>query len=174
MWFPHPDTLFRVAAVGLAVYLTLLVLLRLSGARALAKMRAFDFTVTVAIGSLLATGMVSADLTYLGAALAMGLLLAAQWLMAQGIRRSPVLRRIATADPVVLVREGEVLEEGLRRARVGRTDVHQAARGAGLGDLSDVAAMIMETDGTVSVISRDAFGSGAAVAELEGWARGDG
>jgi hypothetical protein len=55
VWFDSVGDLTRVAAVGTAAYVTLVVALRLSGKRTLAKLNAFDLVVTVALGSALAT-----------------------------------------------------------------------------------------------------------------------
>lgn len=148
MWFSGLDPIVRILLVGTASYLILLVILRITGARSLAKLNAFDFTVTIALGSILATALTSADLSWASAATALGLLLGLQYVVARVLRAVPALRGAATASPVVIVRDGRMLEEGMRRA----------ARSGGYGDLGDVGAMIMETDGTLSVIGADAMG----------------
>lgn len=158
MWFSGLDPIVRILLVGTASYLILLVILRITGARSLAKLNAFDFTVTIALGSILATALTSADLSWASAATALGLLLGLQYVVARVLRAVPALRGAATASPVVIVRDGRMLEEGMRRARVGEAEVRQAARSGGYGDLGDVGAMIMETDGALSVIGADAMG----------------
>lgn len=172
MWFSGLDPIVRILLVGTASYLILLVILRITGARSLAKLNAFDFTVTIALGSILATALTSADLSWASAATALGLLLGLQYVVARVLRAVPALRGVVTAAPVVIVRDGQMLEEGMRRARVGASDVLQAARSAGRGDLGDVGAMIMETDGTLSVISADAMGDRGTLEDLDSWRDG--
>lgn len=149
-----------------ASYFALLIMLRVTGARSLAKFNAFDFAVTVAVGSMLATAVTSTDLAFSAGVVGIGLMLALQFIVAKLIRDRQGLRALVTASPVVLVRDGEMMPEGLKAARLGESDVYQAARQAGHGGLEDIAAMVLETDGTVSTITRDKVGSGAALAEL--------
>jgi uncharacterized membrane protein YcaP (DUF421 family) len=123
MWFDSWSDLGRVLGVGTAAYLSLVVVLRVSGKRTLAKLNAFDFVVTVALGSTLAT-----------------LQLVVAWL---GSRVPP-----------------------LRAQRVTRTDVTQAVRGTGTGAMEDVAAVVLETDGTFSMITTASLGSGTALRDV--------
>ena len=169
MWFSGLDPLIRVVLVGAASYLVLLLILRVSGARSLAKLNAFDFTVTVALGSILATAVTSKDLSWASAATAMAVLLGLQFIVAKLLRAWPSLRGAATAQPVVIVRHGRLLEDGMSKARVGVGEVRQAARSGGFGDLSDIGAMVMETDGTLSVIGTDSLGDEGMLADLDRW-----
>ncbi|CAM2950124.1 DUF421 domain-containing protein [Corynebacterium falsenii] len=166
MWFSGMDPIVRILLVGGASYFALLIMLRVTGARSLAKFNAFDFAVTVAVGSMLATAVTSTDLAFSAGVVGIGLMLALQFIVARLIRDRQGLRALVTASPVVLVRDGEMIPEGLKAARLGESDVYQAARQAGHGGLDAIAAMVLETDGTVSTITRDKVGSGAALAEL--------
>ncbi|MBV7295603.1 DUF421 domain-containing protein [Corynebacterium sp. TAE3-ERU12] len=169
MWTPNTDSLMHILVVGALAYISLLVILRLFGARSLAKFNAFDFAVTVAIGSILATSVVSKDLTWVGAVLAMGMLLLLQFLMAIAIRVSPRFRKLVTADPILIVRRGEMLSDAMKSARVGEFDVLQAARAGGHGDLSEIGAMVLETDGTISIVDAGKLGSEQTLKVLPAW-----
>ncbi|MBV7280957.1 DUF421 domain-containing protein [Corynebacterium sp. TAE3-ERU30] len=169
MWFDSWFPIIRALAVGTASYVTLLFFLRIAGARSLAKLNAFDFLVTVAIGSILSTAMVTKDLSYATGIVAIAILLTLQYVVAKVIRHSTALREIVTADAIVVVRDGVMLDAGMKKARVGTADIYQAARSAGRGDLSQIAAMIVETDGTISVITTDAVGSGEALTAMDAW-----
>ncbi|WKD61278.1 hypothetical protein CCICO_06255 [Corynebacterium ciconiae DSM 44920] len=169
MWFDSWFPIIRALAVGTASYATLLLFLRVAGARSLAKLNAFDFLVTVAIGSILSTAMVTKDLSYATGIVAIAILLGLQYVVARAIRHSSTLREIVTADPIVVVREGQMVQDGMKKARVGAADIYQAARSAGQGDLTAIAAMIVETDGTISVITTDAVGSAEALRAMDAW-----
>lgn len=172
MWFPSMQSLAHIVIVGGAAYLALVALLRITGVRSLAKLNAFDFAVTVAIGSILASSVVSKSLSLGGAVVAMAMLLGAQYLMAVLIRRSARVRQVVTARPVLLVARGELREDAMRRARLGISEVYQAARSGGYGGLEEIGAMVMETDGTISIIGSSSVGSGRALDDIEGWAAG--
>nr|BFE41393.1 DUF421 domain-containing protein [Microbacterium imperiale] len=155
--------------VGLAAYLSLVLLIRASGKRSLAQMNAFDLVVTVALGSTLATILLSSDVAYAEGVTAIVLLLALQVIVAVLVKWSPRFRRVVTAAPALLVVHGSLDERELRRNRVTRKDVEQAVRQSGQGAMKDVAAVILESDGKMSVIPEASLGDGSAVRDIPGW-----
>ncbi|WP_434992052.1 DUF421 domain-containing protein [Arthrobacter sp. Ld5] len=163
MWFDSWANIARVLIVGAVSYATLVGLLRLSGKRTLGQLNAFDFVVTVALGSTLATILLSGDVAYLEglAALALlaGLQLAVAWISA----RWPAARTAVTARPVALLVDGELQKDELRRNRLTESEVLQAVRGTGSGDVSSVAAVVLETNGKLSVIPAGKLGSASAL-----------
>ncbi|WP_249644671.1 DUF421 domain-containing protein [Nocardia sputi] len=163
MWFDSWSGIGRVLLVGSAAYLTLVVVLRVSGKRTLAKLNAFDFVVTVALGSTLATILLSTDVSWLEGAVALILLAVLQFAAALLATRLPGARTLLTAGPTLVLREGRLLEEAMRGQRVGAADIRHAVRATGTGDLSRIAAVVLETDGTLSVVSRESMGNGSAL-----------
>jgi len=166
MWFDAWSGVIRVLAVGAATYVTLVLILRMSGKRTLAKLNAFDLIVTVALGSTLATITLSSDVSWAEGATALALLAALQLVVATVASRAPVARDLLTAQPTLLVRDGEVIPEALRQQRVALAEVRQAVRGVGRGDLDQVAAVVLETDGTLSVITADQVGDGWSLVDV--------
>jgi uncharacterized membrane protein YcaP (DUF421 family) len=169
MWFESWDALARTLAVGTASYVALVMLLRVSGKRTLSKWNAFDFIVTIALGSAFATALLSKQTTFAqaatGFALLVGLQLVVTWLSV----RLGWMDRLVKASPVYLLRDGHVDTAALRRARVTLTELRAAVRGRGLANLEDVAAVVLETDGSFSVIeSIDAPASALADVAGEG------
>lgn len=163
MWFDSWSDLARVAAVGTAAYLTVVVVLRLSGKRTLAKLNAFDLVVTVALGSTLATILLSSEVSWSEGALALALLAGLQWLVAWATVRRAGGRDVVTARPTLLLRDGQVLSSALTEQRVTLDEVRQAVRASGSGDLSSVAAVVLESDGSLSVISSEQAGNRSAL-----------
>ena len=152
MFFDDVSGLLRVVVVGTCAYLALVALLRVSGGRTLAKLNAFDFVVTVALGSTLATVLLSSDVALLEGVTAMALLVALQYGVAFVSSRSPAVQRIVTTEPVLLYRDG-YLTGAMRSARVSEDEVRQAARSAGHAGLGDVSAVVLESDGSLSVLT---------------------
>ena len=167
MWFDNWFDIWRVVLVGMASYVSLVILIRVSGKRALAQMNAFDFVVTVALGSTLATILLSKDVSFLEGLTAIALLLALQVIVALLVQRSVRVRRVITSGPSRLLRDGEMDDNALRRHRVARADVLQAVRESGTGDLSTVAAVVLESDGKLSVIPRAKMGDGSSLRGVE-------
>ena len=144
--------LARTALVGVLAYAALIAILRVSGKRTLSKMNAFDLVVTVALGSTLATILLNKSVTLAEGALALALLVALQFTLTWTSVRVAWVRRLVTGEPTLLARGGHCLPEALRRARVTEDEVLAAVRGAGLGGLADARAVVLETDGSFSVI----------------------
>ena len=149
-WAP----LLRTLLVGTLAYGGLVLFLRLSGNRTLSKMNAFDLIVTVALGSTLATILLSNEVVLAQGLAALALLIVLQYLVTWSSVRVPWVRRVTTGEPRLLLSDGHYLDGALRRARVTRAEVRAAVRASGRADLNDVAAVIMETDGSFSVVGR--------------------
>src|SRR5690242_7268282 len=98
----------RTLTVAPAVYLALVVVLRVSGKRTLAKLNAFDLVVTVALGSLLASAAVESNVGFVQAALAIGLLVALQAVVSWSSARWGRVRQLVTATPTALVVDGQL------------------------------------------------------------------
>lgn len=168
MWFDSWYDIARVALIGPLAYGSLVLFLRLSGKRTLAKLNAFDFVVTVAIGSTLATVLLSSDVSFAEGAVGLGLLVALQYVVASASGRLPALRRLVKSEPQVLVRNGVVLHDVLRRERLNVEEVHQALRQSGIAEMADVAVVVLETDGSLSILAAAAPGA-SALADVRGW-----
>lgn len=167
MWFDSWNDVGRILLVGTAAYLALIVVLRVAGKRTLAKLNAFDFTVTVAFGSTLAAILLDTSVSWTEGVVALALLAALQLTVAWSGARVPALRTVVTSRPTYLVRDGVVLDDALRRQRVTVTEINQAVRGTGQGSLAAVAAVVLETDGTLSVIGADERGDGSALDDVQ-------
>lgn len=168
MWFDAWGDLARVVLVGAAAYVFLVVLLRLSGTRTLVELDAFDLVVTVAQGSTLATILLSSDVAWAEGALALVLLVALQLVVAWTTARWPASRKAVTASPTLLLWHGEVREDALREHRVSQGELRQAVRSGSSGDLSQVGAVVLESDGTLSVVPASSLGDASALADVPG------
>ncbi|MBC7278826.1 YetF domain-containing protein [Nocardioides sp.] len=170
MWFDTWHDLLRIVVVGASGYATLVLLLRLSGKRTLAKLNAFDFVVTVALGSTLATILLDSRTAWADGVVALATLVVLQLVVAALTAWTRSGRRLLTAGPSVLLRDGVADTAAMRRQRVGMDELRQAVRGTGTGDLSQVAVVVLETDGTMSVIPRSQAGDLSSLGGLDGHA----
>ncbi|PPK92876.1 uncharacterized membrane protein YcaP (DUF421 family) [Kineococcus xinjiangensis] len=152
MFFDSWMGIVRVLVVGTIAYVALVLLLRTSGKRTLAKLNAFDFIVTVALGSTLATVLLSSTVALAEGVTALVLLVGLQYVVAWASMRSRRVERLVKSEPQMLYRDG-FLREAMRRARVTEDELRQAARGQGHADLEGVSAIVLETDGTLSFLT---------------------
>lgn len=167
MFFDNWYDLLRVAVVGTLGYCMLIFLLRVSGKRTLSKWNAFDFIVTVALGSTLATLLLSSEVTYVEGVFGLGMLIGLQFVIAWLSVRSRGFRRLTKAEPMTLYGSTGFKYEVLKHQRVTESEVRAAVRGAGVGTMQDVASVVLETDGSVSVIKKSALGDGSALTDAQ-------
>lgn len=168
MFYDNAGGLVRVLVVGTLAYVWLILLLRLTGKRTLAQLDAFDFIVTVALGSTLATVILSNSVALAEGVVALGLLAVLQLVIAWVTTRRTAIRHVVTARPALLLRDGQLLPAAMTRERITAESVRQAVRSSGAGGLELVAAVVLETNGKVSVITRDQLGSGSALTDVRG------
>jgi len=150
-WTP----LIHVAVVGVAAYLFLVLMLRLSGKRTLSRMNGYDMVVTMALGSILTKAMLTADQSLAESLLAIFLLIAFQVAVSAASLRWPWVRKLTSAEPAVLYHDGHFAEGTLRRERVCRDEVVSAIHQKGMSDLSQVDAVILGANGELCVLVKD-------------------
>ncbi len=165
--------LARTLIVGVLAYVFLVMALRGSGKRTLSKMNAFDLIVTVALGSTLATVLLSKDVALAEGALAFLLLIGLQFAVTWSSVRVSWIRRLVTGEPQMLLRRGAVLPAALRRARVTEDEVRAAVRAAGVSDLETVEAVVLETDGSFSVVRDGGVTGASSLADVRSPAAGE-
>ncbi|MEE1928783.1 YetF domain-containing protein [Streptomyces sp. TRM 70351] len=166
MFFDSWYDMLRVAVMAMCAYAALITVVRLSGKRTLAKMNAFDLVVTVALGSTLATILLNRDVSLAEGALALVLLVVLQLVNAKASVHSRAFRRLIKAEPTLLLSDGRMLGDAMAGQRVTESEVLQAIRSKGIGAVEDVTAVVLETDGRFSVLSRSQAGSGSSLQDV--------
>ena len=160
--------LFRVAAVGTVAYLALVLLLRISGKRTLSKMNAFDLVVTVALGSTLATVLLSSSVALVEGLLAFALLIFLQFAVTWLSVRSSTFRTLIKNEPRLLFYDGKFVREAMRAERMTEEEVEASVRQQGIADFGEVGAAVLETDGSVTVVPRAGVDRGSALSNVAG------
>lgn len=158
-WSPIWHTLL----IGTVGYLTLVILLRGTGPRTMAKMTPLDFVIAVTIGSAFGRVMTAVDVSLAQALVALVLLVVVQWVLATIRSRSHFLRRLLDSPPVLLYYDGQLQRKALHKHRLTEADVHTAARQSGHGSLDDLQAVILHQDGSLGVIAPASMGDGSSV-----------
>jgi uncharacterized membrane protein YcaP (DUF421 family) len=146
------ESLAHTAVSGVAAYAALVLFLRISGKRTLSKMNAFDFVVTVALGSTLGSILTSDRLPLVNGLLALALLVILQYVVARANVRYAWFRRLIKSEPTLLVYRGTPIDQALRQSRIAHDEVLFALRNGGLGRMTDAGAVVLEADGSFSVI----------------------
>lgn len=154
LFFQGWSGIIRTLIVGTLAYVVLVLFVRISGKRTLAKMNAFDLVVTVALGSTLSAVLLQEAIALAEGATALGLLIALQYLVTFLSVRSKDFAKLVRSQPTLLARSGSYCSAALLDQRLTEDEVLSAVRSQGLDDLDQVEAVILESDGSLSVIPR--------------------
>jgi uncharacterized membrane protein YcaP (DUF421 family) len=143
---------WQIAVRTAAIYLVLLVGLRLAGKREIGQMTVFDLVVLLLLANAVQNAMVGPDTSLVGGVIAAAVLLAVNTLVAQLRLRSPRLRHAVEGSPTLLVLHGQVIPAHLRREGIDPETLEAALREHGVADLDHVEMAVLETDGSISIV----------------------
>jgi uncharacterized membrane protein YcaP (DUF421 family) len=169
LFFDTWESIERTFIVGICAYTGMIILLRVSGKRTLTKMNAFDFVVTVALGSTLATVLLSKDVALADGLLAFALLIFLQlgitWLSVRSKKFSSLIK----AQPTLLVFRGEFLKEAMKAERVTEEEILSILRSNNVATVAQADAVVMETDGSLSILKKvdDFRAAGSALTNVQ-------
>jgi len=155
----------RMILFATMAYVSVVLILRISGKRTLATLNAFDMIVTVALGSTLASAILSRSTPLTEALAAFVTLVALQWIVAWGSVRFRTVASIVRSEPALLVRNGDVLHGALTRERITERELETVVRQSGARTLDNTSAVILETDGSFSVVAREGSDEGSDYAK---------
>lgn len=167
MFFDDWSQIGRAALLTALVYFAVLAMLRAVGSRALAKMSAHGLVVTVALGSLLATIPLQSSVSLVHGTVIIALFLALQRTLNWLNVRWPHVGEVIRGEPTLVLYEGRMIRDRMLASHVSAEDVRAAVRNAGLASLQQVHAVVLEIDGSWSVIERGETGDGSALAGLD-------
>ncbi len=167
MFFDDWSGIVRILIVGVLAYAALIIFLRVSGKRTLSKWNAFDFVVTIALGSTLASVIISKDVVLIEGVIAFALLIGLQFVITRLSVRFDSIKNVVKAEPTLLFDKGEFLNEAMRSQRVTESEIRAAIRSNGLAAIEEAEAVVLETDGTFSVVKKSVGGSRTALKDVK-------
>lgn len=133
----------------------LLAVFRIASKRELAQATLFDFLIILVISNVVQNAIIGDDNSVLGAMAGAATLVLLSGALNRITARSPRARQVLEGIPVLLVKDGRLLEEVIKREAVSKNDLLSAIRKQGLVRLADVGFAILELDGSISVIKDD-------------------
>jgi len=166
MFFDDWFGLIRILIIGVLAYIALIIFLRVSGKRTLSKWNAFDFVVTIALGSTLASVIISKDVVLIEGVIAFALLIGLQFIITRLSVRFDSIKNVVKAEPTLLFDKGEFLPEAMRRQRVAESEIRAAIRSKGFASIEKIEAVVLETDGTFSVVKKSDSDSRTALKDV--------
>lgn len=154
LFFNGWEGVFRVLIVGTGAYFGIIIILRVSGSRTLSQLNAFDFIVTVALGSTLATIILNKDVPLLNGLAAFGILIFLQFVVGSISVRSKVFRKMIKTEPSLLFFKGSFLQSRMEQHRIAEEEILQTLRSEGIAGTDEVDVIVLESNGKFSVIKK--------------------
>jgi uncharacterized membrane protein YcaP (DUF421 family) len=152
--FSSWENILRILIFALCGYTALVILLRTTGQRTLSKLNAFDFIITVTIGSTFATLLLAGNVALIDGITAFAALVGLQFTVTWLTARSDLIKKTVKNEPRLLYYNGEYLTKNMKKTRIVKEEIEQAIRSTGQSSTCNVEAVIMETNGNLSVISK--------------------
>lgn len=137
---------------AVVVYVLVMLLVRVSGKRAIGQFTPFDLVLLILIGNAVQNGMSGGDNSLTGAALLPLCLIALNYGVAVLVARSPRARKLIEGRAVVLARDGVIFRNVLHQPLVSNADFHEAMRETGCSDLARIRVATLETSGRISIV----------------------
>lgn len=154
MWFDDWASLGQIIVKAVIGFAVLVALLRAAGKRSVTKLNAFDLVLVFTVGSILATTILNTNTTISEGVLALVMLVGLQWLTALLATRVPAFQSLIKSEPTLLAYDGQLLKKNMRRERIAEVEVQAALRQHGVHALSDAKAVVLETEGEISVLKK--------------------
>jgi len=168
MFFDGWGKLGRSLVLAVLAYAALVIMLRLSQKRTLSKMNVFDFVFVVALGSTLATTILSPGVALADGLVAFGALMGLQILLSWLCATSHQVDSFVNGEPSLIFHNGKFLKDSMRRERVTKEEMLSATRSQGTADLEAVDSIVLETNGQVSVVLKGEGRGESAMEDVEG------
>lgn len=151
-WFESWTGILRIICVAPVAYMAMVLLLRVSGKRTLSKMNAFDFVVTIALGSILASVALMQNIPLANGVVAILSFIVFQFLFTWLSVRVKAVKNLITSSPTMIFYKGDFLYPVMKKERITVEEIYSAARQKGLSALDGIDMIILETTGDISII----------------------
>lgn len=142
----------RIIVTTVCVYFSLIVILRFFGSRSVSSLSVYDLVTSFAIGSTISTTMLSKDVTYSLGIITIITLLILQFMISKLLNIFQSLTFIANPSPTVVYYKGGFRRDEMKKQRINQEEILQAIRKQGGCTSDQVQAVLLESDGSLSVI----------------------
>lgn len=139
----------------LAIYLLVLIGVRVTGKREVGQMTPFDLTLLLLLSNAVQNAMTGPDTSLVGGAVAAGTLLVFNYLLADVSGMNRRFRRWLQGEPSLLVHNGQAIAAHMAREHVSMDELQRALREHGIASLHEVALAVLEVDGSISILKHD-------------------
>lgn len=138
-----------------ASFITLFILARILGKKQIEQLNIFDYIVGITIGNIVAEMSVNKEVSFIDGTITMLVYTAISLAINYITMKSMFLRRIFSTTPIVIIENGEIIEENIKKIKFDVNDLLEEARINGYFNISEVKYAIMEANGKVSFLPKE-------------------
>lgn len=164
--FKDWESLLHIGLCALISYVVLFTFIRITGKRTLTKLNAFDFVVTVSLGSTLSS-MILGKSPIAEAMLALAVIIGLQFLLAYSAKKSQTIEKIINNSPTLLYYNGVFIESAMEKEIITEDEIHAEIRKYRIEHLEHVRAVVMELNGEITVIKKSTGRGPTSLQEFE-------
>ncbi|MFW5873015.1 MAG: DUF421 domain-containing protein [bacterium] len=154
IWFDNWEGIIKTIFLTTLGYIAMVLLLRISGKRTLSKMNAFDFIITIALGSSLASIALNKNIPLAEGVTAIILFIGFQFMLTWLSVRVKAVKTLITSSPSLLFYKGNFLNKTMKRERITVKEIFNASRQKGISTLEEIEMIILETTGDITIIEK--------------------
>lgn len=166
IWFDSWDSIIRIICITPLAYFAMVLFLRISGKRTLSKMNAFDFVVTIALGSSLATVALNKNIPLADGVIAILIFIQLQFVFTWLSVRVKAVKSLITSKPTLIFYKGEFLSQAMKKERITVEEINSAARQNGYSSYDDIDMIVLETTGDIAIIEKVSGGKESTVDDV--------
>ena len=164
--FKNWESVWHVSVCAALAFFILFLFIRISGKRTLAKLTAFDFVVTVTLGSTLSS-MILGKVTLAEGAAALFIIICLQYLLAWTARESKTLEKLINSSPTMVFYQGKFLEDAMQKEVITEEEIYAEIRKYRIFDVDHVEAVVMELNGELTVIKKSAGATHTSLKDIQ-------
>jgi len=159
LFFKDWESLYHIAICASISFIALFLFIRISGKRTLAKLNAFDFVVSVTLGSTLSS-MMLLKTTIAEGSVALVIIIILQYALAYLAKKSKIMEKAINSTPTLLFYDGIFITEAMERELITKEEIYSEIRQYRIERVEDVRAVVMELNGEMTVIKKSSNPSG--------------
>jgi len=144
-----------IAGTSAAVYLFLIIAIRLFGKKEFSQLSVFDIVFILLISNAVQNSMIAADFSFWGGIVSAVTLFAMNFFIKNIIYKIPKLSNWVQGHPVMLIYEGKIIPDNMKKAKITIPELEEAAREHGISSIEKVNLAVLEVDGSISIVAEE-------------------
>lgn len=149
--------MFDILIKGYLSLIFLFLIIKLLGKKQVSQLNVFDYVIGISLGNIAAEMTINSDISIINGLIAMVIYGSCSLFVSFITSKSIIARRIISGVPIILIKDGKISKEQLKKVKLDINDLLQDAREDGIFDISKVDYAIMEASGKVTFLLKEEY-----------------